>query len=396
MDYLIKTNGALWNGFEIKKGPNCIHVKNGLIKNLLNGKNVEPFLQQQAHLKILDCGESFLTPGFIDAHTHLLHAGNRIFEREMRRKGASYLEILKAGGGIKHTVAETRKSTTAELKALMDKRLQKIQSSGTTTIETKTGYGLSLEEELRHLKIYKEWSSEKKARIVTTLLMAHAFPEDRNEENYLQEIIKTAEIAKKENLTNRFDVFLEDGAFSEEQTEFLLSHACSLGYQITIHAGQFSEMNGVEIALRYGAISIDHAEHLKAGDIEKLAEAGTMVGALPICNVELNTGIQPKTRKFLDAGVELFLATDFNAGSSFCLSLLEVGRIASQELEMSNSEILKSITSTPAKALGLKKLGKIKEGCIADIGIWENGLDNFFSPSNNLQMLLIEGNEVLN
>ena len=121
MDYLIKTNGDLWDGFKIEKGPNCIHVKNGLIKNLLNGKNVNPFLQQQAGLKILDCGESFITPGFIDAHTHLLHAGDRIFERKMRKKGASYLEILKAGGGIKHTVAETRKSTTENLKSLMDK-----------------------------------------------------------------------------------------------------------------------------------------------------------------------------------------------------------------------------------------------------------------------------------
>ena len=396
MDYLIKTNGDLWNGFEIEKGPNCIHVKNGLIKNLLNGKNVNPFLQQQAGLKILDCGESFITPGFIDAHTHLLHAGDRIFERKMRKKGASYLEILKAGGGIKHTVAETRKSTTKNLKFLMDERAQKMQSAGTTTIEVKTGYGLSAEEELRHLRIYKEWASERKMRIVPTLLMAHTFPEKKNEESYLQEIIKTAEIAKKENLANRFDVFLEDGAFSEKQTEFLLSHACSLDYQITLHAGQFSEMNGVEVASRYGAVSIDHAEHLKKGDVERLSEGGIAVGVLPVCNVELNTGIQPDARRLIDAGVELFLATDFNAGSSFCLSLLEVGRVALRDLNMSNAEILKSLTSTPAKVLGLKNLGRIEKGCIADIGIWENDLNHFFSGSNNLEMLFVEGNKVIN
>jgi len=396
MDYLIKTNGDLWNGLEVKKGPNCIHVKNGLIKNLLNGKKVNPFLQQQAHLKILDCGKSFVTPGFIDAHTHLLHAGDRIFEREMRSKGASYLEILKAGGGIKHTVAETRKSTTENLKSLMDKRVREMQSTGTTTFEVKTGYGLSIEEELRHLKIYKEWAFERKIRIVPTLLMAHAFPKKKNEESYLQEIIKTAEIAKKENLANRFDIFLEDGAFSEKQTEFLLSHACSLDYQITLHAGQFSEMNGVGIASWYGAVSIDHAEHLKKGDVEQLLKSGIAVGILPVCNVELNTGIQPDARKLIDAGVELFLATDFNAGSSFCTSLLEVGELALRDLKMSNEEVLKSITSTPAKVLGLEKLGKIEKGSIADIGIWENGLDEFFSPVNNLRMLFVEGHEVLN
>ena len=396
MDYLIKTNGDLWNGCKIKKGPNCIHVKNGLIKSLLNGKNVEPFLQQQANLEVVDCGESFVVPGFIDAHTHLLHAGDRIFERGMREKGASYLEILKAGGGIKHTVAETRRSTTRKLKSLMDERFQKMQSTGTTTLEVKTGYGLSLEEELRHLRIYRDWASERKARIVTTLLMAHAFPEGKNKESYLKEIIATAEIAKKENLASRFDVFLEDGAFSKKQTELLLSHACSLDYQITLHAGQFSEMGGVEIASQNGAVSVDHAEHLKESDVEKLSESGIAVGILPLCNIELNTGIQPDARKLVDAGVEVFLATDFNAGSSFCTSLLEVGEVALRDLGMSNKEILKSITSTPAKVLGLKKLGKIQEGFIADIGIWESGLNGFFSPVNNLQMLFIEGHKVLN
>ena len=396
MDYLIKTNGDLWNGCKIKKGPNCIHVKNGLIKNLLNGKNVEPFLQQQANLEVVDCGRSFIVPGFIDAHTHLLHAGDRIFERGMREKGASYLEILKAGGGIKHTVAETRRSTTRKLKSLMDERFQKMQSTGTTTLEVKTGYGLSLEEELRHLRIYRDWASERKARIVTTLLMAHAFPEGKNKESYLKEIIATAEIAKKENLASRFDVFLEDGAFSKKQTELLLSHACSLDYQITLHAGQFSEMNGVDIAVRHGASSIDHAEHLKAGDVEKLSESGIVVGVLPMCNIELDTNIQPDARFLIDSGVEVFLATDLNAGSSFCTSLLDVGRLALRDLKMTNEEILKSITSIPAKTIGLKKIGKIKKGYIADLGIWRNNIDKFFEKNNKLKMLFIEGNEVVN
>lgn len=396
MDYLIKTNGDLWNGCKIKKGPNCIHVKNGLIKSLLNGKNVEPFLQQQANLEVVDCGRSFIVPGFIDAHTHLLHAGDRIFERGMREKGASYLEILKAGGGIKHTVAETRRSTTRKLKSLMDERFQKMQSTGTTTLEVKTGYGLSLEEELRHLRIYRDWASERKVRVVTTLLMAHAFPEGKNKESYLKEIIATAEIAKKENLASRFDVFLEDGAFSKKQTELLLSHACSLDYQITLHAGQFSEMNGVDIAVRHGASSIDHAEHLKAGDVEKLSESGIVVGVLPMCNIELDTNIQPDARFLIDSGVEVFLATDLNAGSSFCTSLLDVGRLALRDLKMTNEEILKSITSIPAKTIGLKKIGKIKKGYIADLGIWRNNIDKFFEKNNKLKMLFIEGNEVVN
>tara|TARA_B100000029_G_C17603970_1_gene966739 strand:+ start:4095 stop:5285 length:1191 start_codon:yes stop_codon:yes gene_type:complete len=396
MDYLIKTNGNMWNGFKVVKGPNFICVKNGVVKSLLNGKEVDSFLRKKTQVKIIDCGRSFITPGFIDAHTHLLHSGDRSFEGELRKKGASYVEILKAGGGIKHTVSETKKSTTEELKSLMDERFSKMQSAGTTTIEVKTGYGLSLEEELHHLRIYKEWASEKKVRVVTTLLMAHAFPENKDEETYLEEIVTAAKMAKKENLASRFDVFLEDGAFSKKQTEFLLSHACSLDYQITLHAGQFSEMGGAEIALKYGAASIDHAEHLKEGDEKKLAESGVAVGILPICNIELDTGVQPNARKLLDAGVELFLATDFNAGSSFCTSLLEVGKLASRDLKMSNKEILKAITSSPAKALGLKKTGKIEEGSIADIGVWKNDLDDFFSSNNRLKMLFVEGNKVLN
>ena len=127
-----------------------------------------------------------------------------------------------------------------------------------------------------------------------------------------------------------------------------------------------------------------------------MSEGGIAVGVLPVCNVELNTGIQPDARRLIDAGVELFLATDFNAGSSFCLSLLEVGRVALRDLNMSNAEILKSLTSTPAKVLGLKNLGRIEKGCIADIGIWENDLNHFFSGSNNLEMLFVEGNKVIN
>ena len=202
---------------------------------------------------------------------------------------------------------------------------------------------------------------EKKARIVPTLLMAHTVPDKKNRKEYLEEVVETAKIARQENLTSRFDVFLESGAFSQKETEFLLSHACSLGYQITLHAGQFSEMNGVDIAVRHGASSIDHAEHLKTGDVKKLSESGIAVGILPMCNIELDTNIQPDARFLIDSGVEVFLATDLNAGSSFCTSLLDVGRLALRDLKMTNEEILKSVTSVPAKTIGLKKIGKIKK-----------------------------------
>ncbi len=396
VEYLLITSGNVWDGERIVPGPNSIHVKNGLIHNHSSGEQARQSLLQGANMEHIDLGASFITPGLVDAHTHILHAGNRHFEKEMRKQGASYIDILKAGGGIKHTVQKTCKSSNRQLKKLMDARFLKMQAAGTTTIEVKTGYGLSKKDELNHLRLYAEWSKENKTRIVPTLLMAHTVPDEKNRKEYLEEVVDTAKIARQENLTNRFDVFLEGGAFSQEETEFLLSHACSLGYQITLHAGQFSEMNGVDIAVRYGASSIDHAEHLKTGDVEKLSESGIVVGILPMCNIELDTNIQPNARFLIDSGVEVFLATDLNAGSSFCTSLLDIGRLALQDLNMTNEEILKSITSVPAKTIGLKKIGKIKKGYIADLGVWKNNIDKFFEKNNKLKMLFVEGKKVVN
>ena len=396
VEYLLITNGNVWDGERVLNGPNSIHVKNGLIHNHNSGEKAKQSLLDHADIEHIDLGTSFITPGFIDAHTHILHAGDRQFEKEMRKQGASYLDILKAGGGIKHTVQKTCESSNKHLKKLIDERFSKMQTTGTTTIEVKTGYGLSKNDELNHLRLYAEWSKEKKARIVPTLLMAHTVPDKKNRKEYLEEVVETAKIARQENLTSRFDVFLESGAFSQKETEFLLSHACSLGYQITLHAGQFSEMNGVDIAVRHGASSIDHAEHLKTGDVKKLSESGIAVGILPMCNIELDTNIQPDARFLIDSGVEVFLATDLNAGSSFCTSLLDVGRLALRDLKMTNEEILKSVTSVPAKTIGLKKIGKIKKGYIADLGVWKNNIDKFFEKNNKLEILFVEGNKVVN
>ncbi len=396
VEYLLTTSGNVWDGERIVPGPNSIHVKNGLIHNHGSGEKARQSLLQGANMEHIDLGASFITPGLVDAHTHILHAGNRHFEKEMRKQGASYIDILKAGGGIKYTVQKTCESSNRQLKKLMDTRFLKMQATGTTTIEVKTGYGLSKKDELNHLRLYAEWSKENKTRIVPTLLMAHTVPDEKNRKEYLEEVVDTAKIARQENLTNRFDVFLESGAFSQEETEFLLSHACSLGYQITLHAGQFSEMNGVDIAVRYGASSIDHAEHLKTGDVEKLSESGIVVGILPMCNIELDTNIQPNARFLIDSGVEVFLATDLNAGSSFCTSLLDIGRLALRDLNMTNEEILKSITSIPAKTIGLTKIGKIKKGYIADLGVWKNNIDKFFEKNNKLKMLFVEGKKVVN
>lgn len=367
--------GGAWDGHRRLAGPVRVLVRGGEIAAVDSPTRRDPRAGSGTD-GMVDLGDAFLTPGFVDAHTHLLYAGDRSFEAKMRREGKTYLEILAAGGGIHHTVAATKAADDATLLGLARERLEAMRAAGTTTVEAKTGYGLEEAEELRHLALYRQLAREGPSRLVSTLLMAHAVPPGMERGACLAAITAAAAAAWRQGLATRFDLFLEAGAFTLEEADSLLGQAAAMGYDLTLHAGQFSNQGGAALATRRGARSLDHGEHLGAGDAAALAGAGVAVGLLPTCNEHLATGIQPDARALLDAGVRIFLATDHNAGSSPATSLLEVAALARRELGLAPDEILAALTSAPAAALAQGRLGRLAPGAHADLAAWEADPDD--------------------
>ncbi|MBC8515440.1 amidohydrolase family protein [bacterium] len=390
---LLSTQGSAWDGFALKLGPISILIEEGIISEFLHGLEAVELVQENDFAHHLDLGDRFLTPGLVDAHTHLLYGGDRSFERELRESGASYLEILEAGGGIHATVNATTETDDATLLSLAAQRLQIMRSWGTTTVETKTGYGLLAEEEMRHLRLYQDLKSTNASTIVPTYLGAHALPKGECRKDHIQSILRTLHRVAEESLSTRFDLFLERGAYRYQEADTLFRLARSLGFDLTLHAGQFSDQAGGDLALRHRAASLDHGEFLGSQDGERFAEAGVAIGLLPTCNLYLETGVQPQARKLIDHGVSLFLGTDHNPGSSPTLSLLEVAAIAHSHLEMSTQEILLAMTSAPARVLGLPTIGCLTPGAQGDVAVW-NGGSSLFGISHQhspLESLFIGG-----
>lgn len=386
------TTGPAWDGFALKRGPATVVCDGAVIVAVGFEGSVPP---EAAEAEPVPLGDGLLTPGLVDAHTHLLFAGDRSFEKEMRAAGSTYLEILAAGGGIHHTVGATREADDETLLGLARSRLAAMLAAGTTTVEAKTGYGLAGDEELRHLRLYSRLADEGPIGVVPTLLMAHAVPPDAERDEYLDEVEETAVRAWEEGLAARFDVFLEEGAFSLQEAARLLWTARGLGFALTLHAGQFNDLGGASLAARVGARSLDHGEALAPGDPGLLAAAGVAVGLLPTCNRHLGTGLAPDARALLDAGAAVFLATDLNAGSSDATSLLEVAAVAAEDLGMRQLEILAALTSVPADALDRHLAGRLAPGAAADLAAWD-GDESIFgtSPAARPTAVVVAGTPV--
>lgn len=312
-----------------------------------------------------DAQQGIVIPALIDCHTHLAFAGNRWNETTMKMQGKSYLEIAENGGGIRSTVAATRQASVEELLEIAQKRLDVIKKTGVRTIECKSGYGLNLESELKLLRVYKRLAElNPDIRILSTLLAAHTFPPEfkENRRGYI-DLIKDEIIpaVAKEKSASFFDVFVENGSFTFEETIELCEVAKSFGMGIKLHVDQITHQRGAELSAILGAVSADHLEKIREEDFHWMKKSGTVAVSLPIASAYLNQSVLP-ARKLIEAGIPVAVATDFNPGSAPVSNLLYAMNLAVVLQRMTADEVLLGVTNHAAKALGLVDIGVITPG----------------------------------
>ncbi|MEQ9581358.1 MAG: imidazolonepropionase, partial [Arenibacter sp.] len=284
---------------------------------------IGPYLEIQAEANLLNAenipiqSNMVCLPGLIDAHTHICFGGSRAKDYALRNSGKTYLEIAKAGGGIWDTVTETRKANKTSLIEGVKKRADRHLAHGVTTIEVKSGYGLSVQEELKMLRAIAQANEECQSDLIPTCLAAHMIPKDYHgtATNYLLEISsELLPVLKKESLTHRIDAFVEEGAFSPSLIAPYFEKASEMGFDITVHADQFST-GGSNVAVKYKAVSADHLEASTEKEIQLLAKSNTVATALPGASMGLGCNYAP-ARKLLNAGAALAIASDWNPGSA--------------------------------------------------------------------------------
>ncbi len=321
-----------------------------------------------------DLGGRLVTPALIDCHTHLVFAGDRAREFEMRLEGASYQEIAQAGGGIVSTMAATRAADTDALVAEALPRLDALIHEGVAVVEIKSGYGLTIADELKMLRAARRLGALRKVRVVTSWLAAHATPPDYRgrDDAYIDQVaIPGLRIAHAEGLVDAVDGFCEGIAFSPAQIGRLFAAAGSLGLPVRLHAEQLSNLGGAALAAAHGALSADHLEHLDGDGVAAMAAAGTVAVLLPGAFYTLGERRVPPVPALRDAGVPIAVATDGNPGSSPLFSILLALNMACTLFRLTPEEALAGATRNAARALGLDaQSGTIAAGKRADLAVW--------------------------
>jgi len=306
-------------------------------------------------------------PGFVDAHTHICFAGNRARDYALRVAGKSYLEIAKAGGGIWDSVTQTRSASLETLTAGTLERADRLLAAGTTTIEVKSGYGLSTDSELNMLRAIRAADRKTAADLVTTCLAAHMKPRDYpgTERAYLEHVVQELwPKIREEGLSDRMDIFVEDSAFNAADSRWYLEKAKEWGFDLTVHADQFST-DGSVLAVELGARSADHLEASGDAEIALLAASNTVAVVLPGASVGLGMSFSP-ARKLLDQGACVAIASDWNPGSAPMGDLLTQAAIMGAYEKLSLAETISGMTFRAAAALGLSDRGRLAEGQWAD------------------------------
>ncbi|MGV0926954.1 imidazolonepropionase [Empedobacter sp. ULE_I145] len=311
--------------------------------------------------------EQILLPGFVDSHTHVCFGGNRAKDFAMRLDGKTYLEIAQSGGGIWSTVTETRKKTVDELKDITLKHIAQLAKQGITTAEVKSGYALSVEGEIKMLEAINMANQESEIDLIPTFLGAHMKPKDFEGSNkeYLELLVKEVfPKLKSDDLANRIDIFVEQSAFSVEEGDYFLNEAKNQGFDITIHADQFTA-GGSYLATKFDALSADHLEFSGEEEVKKLANSDVVATVLPGASIGLGMQYAP-ARKLLDAGCCVSIASDWNPGSAPMGNLLTQASVLATFEKLSMAEVLAAITFRAAKALNLADRGTIEKGKKAD------------------------------
>lgn len=355
--------GLLKDGF--------IAVKDGKIIDVdkiskLNG-------QYKKVKKTINCKDKVVMPGFVDSHTHPVFAGSRVNEFQQRLYGATYEEIHAKGGGIQSTVNATRQAYFIDLFKSAKFYIQTMIKHGTTAIEAKSGYGLSVEDEIKSLKVIKKLKEQFSVDIVSTFLGAHSVPLEykKNRAEYVNLIInKMLPWIKKDKLADNVDVFCEEGAFTLEESKKILCKAKKLGFKLKIHSDEFKNLGGTALIAKLKGLSADHLININDKDINLLAKSKSAAVLLPGTTFFLNKGKYAPARKLLEKNVITAIATDFNAGSCQSLSMQMIISLACLKMKMTPEEAINASTINGAHALGLNgKAGSIEKGKQADLCI---------------------------
>lgn len=342
------------------------------------GKESE-LIQKYDAEKIIDAKGGLVTPGFVDPHTHPVFACTREEEFEMRVKGATYTEIAKAGGGIRNSARKLQNIPKNQLKEASRERILEFLNTGTTTIEAKSGYGLSTDSEIKSLEIIIELEKELELDIIPTFLGAHEIPDtyQNNREEYIRILIEEMiPIVAQRKLAKYCDIFCEDHVFNIEESRKILKAAKKHGLELKLHADELVPLGGAELSAELGAVSADHLVAISQEGIESMVESKVIAVLLPATTFYLGSSKYAPARKMIEAGVAVALSSDFNPGSSVTQSMPLVLTIASLYLKMTPAEAIIASTINSACAIGMEKeVGSIVAGKKADIVIWS--IDNY-------------------
>ena len=322
--------------------------------------------------EVTPLGGAWVTPWLIDCHTHLVFGGTRAAEHAMRRAGASYEEIARAGGGIASTVAATKAASAGELLESARRRLRALMAGGCTTVEVKSGYGSDVASEIRLLNVARSLAASEPVRIVPTLLALHALPQGREREAYIAEAIEQLiPTVARLGLATSVDAFCESIAFTPEEVECLFEAATAHGLPVRLHAEQLTNAGGASLAARYGALSADHLEHLDAAGAAAMAEAGTVAVLLPGAFYTLHETRKPPVDLLREHGVAMAVATDCNPGTAPLLNPQLAMNMACTLFGLTPEETIAGMTIHAAQALGIaREVGTLAPGMAADLAVW--------------------------
>ncbi len=373
-----------------------IIVENSTIKDIIPNSAV----QKLTYDKIIDVKDKLVLPGLVECHTHAAFAGSRANEFLLRMKGATYEEIASAGGGILSTVKAVRESSFEDLVKILKPRIDYFISQGVTTLEIKSGYGLSFYDEIKLLQVINHFKVHSSIEIVPTFLGAHTYPPEykNDHKGYLKLI--TDELMPyviKNNLAEYIDVFCESTVFSSEDVDVIFTKAKKLRYKLRLHTEQFNNIGGLQTALRHKALSVDHLEVVKDEDIKSLSKSETVAVLLPGVSFFLNYDYAP-ARELIESGAIVALSTDYNPGSSNISNLHLIMSLASLKMKMTIEEIINAVTINAAKAIDLNKnIGSIEIGKQADFAIFDakEPADIIYNIGNNLNVITIKQGKIV-
>jgi imidazolonepropionase len=382
---------------KVEMNPNCDHVwrnarlltmagdqpamgrvEDGLVASkdgrivYAGSRSKAPFLKPSQET---DCGGRWITPGLIDCHTHLVFGGDRAREFELRLAGSSYEEIARAGGGIASTVLATRQASAEMLNSAALARLDALLAEGVTTVEIKSGYGLSLADEVRQLGIARGLADQRPVSIITTFLGAHALPPEAegDKDRYIDLVCKEMiPFVARAKLADAVDAFCEGIGFSPEQVGRVMSAAKARGLKTKLHADQLSNLSGAKLAADFGSLSADHLEHTDEAGVAAMAAAGVCAVLLPGAFYFMRETRRPPIDLLRSHGVPMAIATDCNPGTSPLTSLLLTMNMAATLFQMTVEECLAGVTRQAARALGLQdEVGALEVGKRCDLAIWD-------------------------